>query len=87
MLKLNVDEVDAVTDIPGHSTNGHDNENDVAEEAYGKRKNGDLQPNIRRTKRQRMTRSKKARSLKLDLGRDNTVLDLKKQVCKTSTKS
>lgn len=85
VLKLNIEEVNDVNEIPSRSAANTENENnDIAVELNGKRKNGHLQPNIRITKRQRATQSKKGRIIELDLARDSTVLDLKKRVCLNS---
>lgn len=85
VLTLNIEEVSGVSDVPGYGEAVIENDDDnnaveVNGNVNGKRNNGHLQSNVRGTKRQRATRSKKGRSIELDLGRDSTVLDLKKQV-------
>jgi hypothetical protein len=73
-----VDRVDDVPDLVISAKSDVGNGTEIGQN--GKRKAGNQDSNVRATKRQRETRSKKGRSLMLDIARDGTVLDIKKKV-------
>lgn len=73
--------MDLVSDVPGYKETAKKNGSNFADNGEnGKRKSDSLDLNIRATKRQRATRSRKGKSLAVVVSRDGTVLDLKRKV-------
>ncbi|KAJ9125512.1 hypothetical protein QFC22_000473 [Naganishia vaughanmartiniae] len=79
-IKLNLEEMDSLADIRRHVQMINNESDDISESGSAKRKNGGIDMYSHPSKRQRVTRSRKKRSLELCIQRHESVQELKMKV-------